>query len=199
MSKKNTSMLGSAAGFVATFNHQLFAAIKKAGIPDEQAYDLLKAEDPGFIAKLVKVFEESAGMPAGTFDQMLAACRFQYVNPNINERNFPIAGPVADVEDMEALSWRDLGSEGNTTSEIEVAIERGVYRRATFAEQIVYARRKWNGRGLIVALGSSWVRPGVNRNVPCLYEGAGGRELVLYWAVPGDRWREADLFLVVRK
>ncbi len=47
-------------------------------------------------------------------------------------------------------------------------------------------------------VGSSWVNPDGNRNVPYLYEDGDGRKLNLNWDNPENRWNEDDLFLVVR-
>ncbi|MEK7546087.1 MAG: hypothetical protein AAB554_03345 [Patescibacteria group bacterium] len=136
-----------------------------------------------------------------TLAAMIAACRFtRPPNPDINERNFPLTGsPVADVADMLTVSQKDLGGQNMTTSEIEAAIDRKGFRPATLAEQLVYAKEKWNGKDWIAALGSSWVGPGGFRGVPYLFEGDGGRLLLLYWGSPECRWLGVGLFLVVRK
>ena len=133
--------------------------------------------------------------------QMIAAYRFRYVNPNITEANFPITGPVADVADMLTLTFtqKDLGGQNMNTTEIEAVIDQMGYRPATLAEQLAYAKAKWNGQDPVVALGSSWVDPGGARQVPCLYGDGDGRKLGLDWDDPRLRWREDDLFLVVRK
>lgn len=47
-------------------------------------------------------------------------------------------------------------------------------------------------------VGSSWVNPDGNRNVPYLYEDDDGRKLNLNWDDPENRWNQDDLFLVVR-
>lgn len=130
---------------------------------------------------------------------MIAECKFRYANPDINERNFPLTGSVADVSDMLTVSQKDLGGKDMTTAEIETAIDRKGYRSATLAEQLAYAKAKWNGKDWVVALGSSWVGPGGRRFVPFLFEDDDGRELGLRWGSPGYRWSGGCLFLVVRK
>lgn len=60
MSKKHGSAIVKAAGYLATFNHQLFAALEKTNISEERLYELLKAEDGEFIAKIVAVFVDAA-------------------------------------------------------------------------------------------------------------------------------------------
>lgn len=131
--------------------------------------------------------------------QMIAAYQFRFVNPNITEANFPFSGPVADVANMLTLTQKDLGGQNMTTSEIEVVVDQKGYRLATLAEQLAYAKEKWNGRDLVVALGSSWVSPDGYRFVPCLYEDGAGPELYLRCDHPRLSWHEVCLFLVVRK
>ena len=131
--------------------------------------------------------------------EMIAACNFWYANPDINERNFPLSGPAADVSDILTVSQKDLGGKDMTTAEIEGDSDRKGYRQATLAEQLAYAKAKWNGKDWVVALGSSWVNPDGGRDVPFLYEVGGGRRLHLHWGDPEDRWNEDCLFLVVRK
>ncbi len=186
------------AGFLAAFNHNLFVAAEQAGISEEQLYNLLNG-DPGFVAKLVKVFVESAGPGVQNLAAMIAACRFGYVNPNITEANFSLTGSIADVERMLTLTQKDLGGQNMTTFEIETIIDRKGYRPVTLAEQLAYAKAKWNGKEWVVALGSSWVSPDGFRNVPCLCQVSDGRSLCLYPGFPECRWGQDSLFLVVRK
>jgi hypothetical protein len=195
---KHKSSVVTGAGFLAAFNHNLFVAAKQAGISEEQLYDLLNG-DTDFVAKLVKVFAKSRKPGVQSLAAMIAACQFRHVNLNITEANFPITGPVADVADMLTVSQKDLDGQNMTTSEIEAAIGRKGYRPATLAEQLAYAKAKWNGRDLVVALGSSWVPPVSRRSVPYLCGDGAGRELHLLWVNPEGRWFEVYLFLVVRK
>lgn len=136
---------------------------------------------------------------APTLADQIADCGFRWVNHSISERNFPTTRPAAPVSDMIVLSQKDLGGNYMTTAEIESTISRKGYRPATLVDQLAYAKAKWNGRDWIVALGSSWVRPGGDRHVPCLCGDDDGRELGLDWGDPEDRWRADYLFLVVRK
>jgi hypothetical protein len=195
---KHKSSVVTGAGFLAAFNHNLFVAAKQAGISEEQLYDLLNG-DTDFVAKLVKVFAKSRKPGVQSLAAMIAACQFRYFNSNITEANFPITGPVADVADMLTFSQKDLGGQNMTTAQIEAAIDQKGYRPATLAEQLAYAKAKWNGKDWVVALGSSWVGPDGDRSVPYLYGDGDGRKLHLYWFNPEDRWREDYLFLVVRK
>ncbi|MEK7546137.1 MAG: hypothetical protein AAB554_03625 [Patescibacteria group bacterium] len=132
---------------------------------------------------------------------MIAACRFDYPpHPYITEANFPLTGsPVADVADMLTVSQKDLGGQNMTTTQIEVAIDRQGFRPATLAEQLVYAKEKWNGKDWIAALGSSQVFHDGSRCFTYLCGGAGGRGLCLDWGDPAPRWLDVGLCLVVRK
>ncbi len=197
MSKHKSSVV-TGAGFLAAFNHNLFVAAKQADVSEEQLYDLLNG-NTDFVAKLVQVFVQSKGPGVQSLAAMIADGKFRYFNPNITEANFPLAGPIAGVADMLTLTQKDLAGQNMTTAQIEAAIDRKGYRPATLAEKLAYAKEKWNGRDLVVALGSSWVFPDGLRGVPCLYEDGVGRELNLHWDNPERRWDEDYLFLVVRK
>ena len=133
---------------------------------------------------------------------MIAACRFQHVDDDIIEVNFPLAsGPVADVENMLTLTQKDLGGQNMTTAEIEAAIDQKGYRRAILAELLVYAKARRNSEDWVwaVALGSSLVQPDSLRGVPYLCMSGYGRALSLYWVSPEYHWNEVYRFLVVRK
>lgn len=70
MSKKHVSSIVKASRFLASFNHQLFAALETAGISDEQ---LSETKPPPILA------------------EMIAACGFDgFINPDITKEHFPV-------------------------------------------------------------------------------------------------------------
>ncbi|MEK7545980.1 MAG: hypothetical protein AAB554_02780 [Patescibacteria group bacterium] len=180
----------------------MFEEMSYQPAPPETALARSSGRRPGRSA-LPAQQEGSPRRDGRTLAAMIAACRFDYPpHPYITEANFPLTGsPVADVADMLTVSQKDLGGQNMTTTQIEVAIDRQGFRPATLAEQLAYAKAKWNGKDWVFALGSSWVGPDGHRRVPYPYlcEGADGRWLNLYWDDPEYRWYDGYLFLVVRK
>lgn len=89
-SKKHTSSIFKAAGFLAAFNHQLFSALEQKGISEEQLYELLKAENSTFINKVAEVF--AGAVKVTTLAQMIAAAGFMpnRVSSYLTEHNFPL-------------------------------------------------------------------------------------------------------------
>lgn len=193
--KRNKSEFVSAMGTGFEDIQKLSGAVIDLGGSDDDLRKLLSDN------KLrVEVAELLVGVAAATtLADHIAACRFDYVNQDIIEQHFPLADPVANVSDMLTVSQKDLGGSNMTIAEIESSIDRKGWRRATLVELLVYAKAKWNGRDLFIALGSSWVNPHGFRYVPYLCEDGGGRELDLDWDVPVGRWGGACLFLVVCK
>ena len=140
-----------------------------------------------------------ADLLVGGLKQLIKACGFVFVDPDITEEHFPMTGPVAAVEEMFLVSQKDLSGSNMRTDEIEAAIDRLGFRSVTLAEQLVWAPVCWNGTDMVVALGSSWVYDGMLRRVPYLCEGRDGRKLSLRLASRNYCWHEDYWFLVVRK
>ena len=195
MSNEKKREFVTAAGRQNDVIAKLSKAVYAEGGCDE---DILRIVSSGKLCReIAKLLVGSAATEI--LAEMIAACGFRYVNPDINERNFPPAGLAVDVADMLTVSQEDLGGSNMTTAEIETAIDSKGYCRATLVELLAYAKAKWNGRDLVFALGSSWVGPHGNRCVPYLYGIVGGRKLYLFWGNPEYRWDSHCLFLVVRK
>lgn len=205
MSNKHKSSIVGAAGFLAAFNHNLFTAAQQAGVSEERLYDLLN-NDAGFAARLVKLFVESAKANVQSLAEMIAACGFRYVGPDVTanfpEANSPITGPVANVADMLTVTLEDLGAQKMTTAEVETAITQKGYRSATLAELLAYAKATWNGKDSILALGSSWMDRVGDRHIMFLHKDDKGRALYCYSIPPTEiecPWQGDSPFLVVRK
>ncbi len=197
MSKnKEIGQFISVSGVATDIAHKLAQAVAERGGDLDDLRRIIS--DASLCGELADRLVRRDGI---SLSAMIAACRFRYVHPNITEANLPITGPVADVADMLTLTQKDLGGRGMTTAEIEAVIDQKGYRLATLAELLAYGKAKWNGmdRG-VAALGSSWVDPGGDRCVPCLYSNRDGRGLTLRWGGPEYCcFEEHYLFLVVRK
>lgn len=194
MSRNENRQFISASGTATDVLQRLAKAVYDRGGTDDDLRRIIS--DPAVCGQLADLIVRRDGNSLAT---MIAAVKFQDVNPYITEANFPLGVPVADVADMLTLTQKDLGGNGMATGAYEHAIKRKGYRPATLAEQLAYARAKWNGRDRVAALGSSWVSPDGIRNFPYLFEDALGRKLTLYWDGHGIHWNKDCLFLVVRK
>lgn len=122
--------------------------------------------------------------------QLIDQHRFDYVNSNITETNFPLQ-EVGDKFELFKIK------KAMTTSEILKAMDKKGLRPANLYELLSW--KDWNGKDWIVALGSGWVRPGGSRYVPCLGEGGSGRGLRLGWGGPGREWVGNFRFLALSK
>ncbi len=132
---------------------------------------------------------------------MIADARLVYVNPGINEQNFPFARPVAEVAQMRIFTHEDLGAQDPmTTAEIKVAADRQGWRPATLAELLVYAKDAWNGEDPVVALASAWLEPHAPPgycSAPYLFKSE-GRRLGLVCATSNTQQLKPHRFLFVR-
>ncbi len=138
--------------------------------------------------------------------QMIASGRYDYVNEDINERNFPLSPPVQEdgsersnrgETELELIYFdRRL-----TTAEVLDELDsRGlrpavVWELLAFGERYPDVQRKFP----VAALGSSWTDPSGDCHVPYLYDVSGHRRLNLRWGDPVDRWNDDYRFLAVRK
>lgn len=134
---------------------------------------------------------------AMTIAQMLAAGRYDYVSPNISDKNFLVNAELFTTEKTKLFHFNCSVA----TEQIEAAIKKEGYEPAAIEQLLAFGlenpeeQRKYP----IVALGSSWVDPVGYRGVPYLGEGASGRSVHLYWVVPGYLRGEYYRFLAVGK
>jgi len=135
-----------------------------------------------------------------TIADLIAEFRLTGADKRITEANFPTNGAPAHLSEMRLLTQEYiLGSSNLTTDKIMRAFVGRGYRFANLTDVLHYAKWMWNGKDLVVGLGSSWVDPGDHRYVPCLYGGDDDRQLCLYWDKPEGEWRADYSFLVIRK
>lgn len=125
---------------------------------------------------------------------------FYLVHSNITDEHFPPeSGGTAQVMLEPVYLNRDSDKKWISTNEAMKRLEAQGSRPATLRELLAYAKANPNYQrcSLVVALGSSWVDPSGNRNVPYLNDWNGKRALDLRWIEDdgeGYWW-----FLVVRK
>ena len=129
-----------------------------------------------------------------TLDQMIEAGKYDCWNDSITAENFPIEGNgTVNTEVVLVHFDRDISSENAIKKMEQMGLEP-----AKTEHLLAYGALAWQrDPKLIVALGSSWVSPGGDRDVPCLDGYFGDRRLDLYWF--GGDWYDGWRFLAVRK
>lgn len=150
--------------------------------------------------------------------EMIAAGKYDYVNPYINEKNFPIKRPksVAQTGHKEVHSGNGPyrtpePTAGNivelvlihqmskmvSTEDILKYLDKNDLRPATLAELLAFGAEnpEIQRRFLIVALSSSWLCSLGRHCVPYLWGGSDDRDLGLYWS----EWGGCCRFLAVSK
>ena len=126
-----------------------------------------------------------------TLESLIEKNKFDWVNPNITSKNFPLQGKVEPVEEI--LYFNEIFS----TDEILKRLDERGYRPVTVYELLTWSQKSWNGKDFVVALGSVWRDADGFRYVACLYRDASGRGLGLGWV--GSVWRTVCRFAAVRK
>lgn len=127
-----------------------------------------------------------------TLQQLITAAKFDLVNENITEANFPFQ-PIRGVGEI-------IHFDRNMTSDEAIAeLDKKGLIPANLYELLEYAKDGWDGKDWIVALGSFWVLPDGHRYVPYLdfWCDGRGRGLDLHWC--GSEWYPHDRVLAVRK
>ena len=122
-----------------------------------------------------------------SLSNIIAALKLDWVNPNI-EKNFTLA-PVRRERKVFRFDL-SIASEDAVKK-----MEKEGWSPANLAELLDYAKSEWNGKGWVVALGSS-ARFGGGRGVPYLDRYDAKRDLALAWW--GNDWDGGCRFLAAR-
>jgi len=206
MSKKNASVLVSAAGVIGGFIDKLVAAFKKVGGTDDQLHQLLVGkQSEEFIAKVADLAMKMAKVVRDGFRivvdyskslvHMIAAGDYDWVNSDISEDHFLVRGQGKVELNPELIHYGKFMDSDDIVRDMD---NRGL-RPATLPELLAFGatypdkQREFP----IVALGSVWRPWGGIRCVACLC-GAGSRR-VLFLFVWGGFWHGGFRFLAVRK
>lgn len=188
MSKKHGSPIVAAAGYLATFNHHLMVALRQA-MTEEELYELLKAEDPKFIGRIVEVFI-TARRPT-TLLAMLAAGEYDddCIDPDITEKNFPVNPALFTTEgsklfqlpkDMDIFEINDwLDTQADQAYQLD-----GIEKLLAFGAENPEEQRK----GPILGLGSSFEGPRGLRYFPYLDGSVSVRDVSLNCHDPAGEW-----------
>lgn len=130
-----------------------------------------------------------------TFEQRLAAGRYDWKNSDITEKHFPVKGEGKVKLDLELAHY----AKSMSTEAVLAAIDAQGYRPATIEELLAFGAKypELQREFPIIALGSVWRDLNGRRDVAFLCGGGHERYLGL-GRVEGD-WGGHCRFLVVRK
>ena len=130
-----------------------------------------------------------------TFEQRLAAGRYDWKNSDITEKHFPVKGEGQIQIDLKLVHY----GKSMSTEAVLAAIDAQGYRLATIEELLAFGATypELQREFPIVALASVWQDRHGYRNVAFLDRSDDERDLRLY-RLEND-WDDYDRFLVVRK
>ena len=131
-------------------------------------------------------------MKSPKLESLIKKLKFNYVNPDIKEENFPQID--RGFTDFKVFHFDRLISSEDAIAEMK----KEGFMPANIYEMLLWANQKnWDGKEFVVALGSIWQNPNGYRCVPCLGGWRDGRGLSLDWY--GRDWGGGCRFLAVRK
>lgn len=219
----------AASDMMSAVWQDLLAAVRERGGSGEDLYRLNTPEGKSTIIKLADVIVTNNGkrvesinydtysVPVDltrTLAEMVAAGKYNYANPNIVEKNFPIQRPSVSEDAVEGGPYRTPGVQNTntkivlvhlnkvaTTSEVLEYLDKLGLRPARIEELLALGEKfpDVQRQFPVVALGSVWVCSGESRRVAYLGGSGSGRSMSLDWDDPGRAWREIYRFPAVSK
>jgi hypothetical protein len=232
-SNEEKSAITAASGMMSAVWLDLLSAVRERGGSGEDLYRLNTPEGKSIIGKLADVIVANNGKQAvpishnyvtypvpvnltRTLAEMVSAGKYDYANPNIVEKNFPIQRPSASEVAVEGGDpYRTPGIQNSdstklvlvhlnkvaTTTEVLEHMDKLGLRPARIEELLALGEKypDLQRQFPIVALGSVWVLSGGRRFVAYLARGGSRRGLVLGWVGPGCTWGELCRFVAVSK
>lgn len=180
--------------------HEVEVMLRKVGATRENFWKPL-SKNEGLARRVVKLVNDRP-----TYDvvvnynrslaEMVNVGQYDWVNANINKKNFPIVGEGEHKVSVTLFHFnRYIESE-----EVVTEMEKEGYRHAKIEELLALGetRPDLQREFPIIALGSSWSiwwNPRGGRFIPALWVCAGGRYLRLAWFE--DEWSSDCRFLAV--
>ena len=126
-----------------------------------------------------------------SLNSLIKSLNFNYVNDNITEANFPDNGERG--KDFKIYEFKRVISSNDAIAKMK----KDGYRPATLYEFLEWAKEDWNGKDLVVALGSAWRYPSGHVYVPYLRDWSGERHLYLSWRARG--WGGGVILCAIRR
>lgn len=223
MARKKSEFL-SALGTMMEMWKVIVAAVFNLGGSDDDLRRILTDKSlAGKIAEVIMTNGKTVAKTLGdtyhvTVDytrslaEMIVAGRYDWANSDINGKNFPIERPELVAQTGKGPYRTPEPTTGSIVELVLIHLDRVVstadvlryfhennLRPGDLPTLLALAE---SNPGLqqefpIIALGSSWVNPHGNRNVPCLWDVDVGRELNLHRC--GSEWDSYYRFLAVSK
>lgn len=127
--------------------------------------------------------------------EMISAGKYDWVNKNITQENFPIEGKGKVEKEITLFHFNKL----MTSEQVIAEMEKAGYRPAKIEEFLALGAQypKLQKKFHIIGLGSLWINPGGVREVPCLHWSAVKHNLNLHWFE--NSWNEYCRFAAVCK
>ncbi|MFH1315615.1 MAG: hypothetical protein ABIH67_04420 [Candidatus Uhrbacteria bacterium] len=132
-----------------------------------------------------------------TLKQMIAAGKYDWTNPDIIAKNFPIQGKGEAVYELILVHLNRQA----TTRQVEEHLATQGLEPVRIEHLLAFGAANPNVQRQfpIIALGSGWVSPRGRRGVPFLDRNGSLRDLNLDWGAPGNHWDASCRFLALRK
>lgn len=195
----------SATGFISAFISNLLAEVKRLGGTSGDVHRLVNPEGKELIGQIAQLIVNEGKKAIQSFvifigwefsfDEMLKAGNYDYVNPYITEKHFRLDDEGKTEEDIFILHFNRT-----MTSEQAIAeMDKQGLRPATFTNALYFGARYPEEQRMypIVFLGSSWVDSQGDQNVSYLDVIDGKRKLDLDWS--GRDWYAGHRLAAVRK
>ena len=130
-----------------------------------------------------------------TLKEMIEKGKFNWVNDNINSKNFPIEGKGQVETEVVLFHFNKT----ITSEEVIKEMEKEGYCPANIAELLALAEKEpdLQRQFPIASLGSVWRGPSGFHDVSCLSRSISARYLNLYWFE--DSWNDDWRFAALRK
>ena len=167
------------------FRHQLVQFWKSRGNPAKAAIGERKTASTIF--KVTVDYSRS-------LKEMIAAGKYDYVNPDITEKNFSVKGSGQSEVEVELVHYNKV----MTSEQVLADFKKRGLKPAPIEVGLALGEEKpeLQHEFLIVMLGSVR-RHWPDRSVPSLWSYSGGRRLRLFYFE--DRWDDFSRFLAVRE
>lgn len=210
-SKNSPNVIISAAGWIMQFATLLIKGLLARGWDNERVHALVTDKGKADMERVIDALVNALAVPltpaldlvtgicsfivdfGKSFEEMVAAGRYDWSDPNFTPERFPIVGSGTVATDAKLFHFgRDMKSDA-----VERELAAAGYRSATLAELLAFgaAFPEVQRQFPVIALGSvSWV--GGVRRVPALGWRGAERRLDLPWNV--HDWLGLCRFLAVR-
>lgn len=143
----------------------------------------------------------SIGTAERRLRNMVDRCKFDKVSSRVYEANFDLrdeGDEITHTSELLTVTRKDIGSASKDSYSIRHALNRCSYNEEDIVTLLKYAEMKWNGKGVVVALGSS-SHIGGRPVVPAISGDGNKRELGLVYACHVHFFLEETQFLVSKK